>query len=81
MYSLEHTDVPKVFVKSHHIGHSFTNVIRGNCCATMCSSDELFQLLLNNDPRLCRLPTPAGKTRQKDKHGRTNNVFFAHARA
>jgi hypothetical protein len=53
VYSLEHTDIPKVSFTTHHVGHccpyairwhccalghSCTNAIRGHCCTTMCSN-------------------------------------------
>jgi hypothetical protein len=50
LYSLEYTDIPKVFFTPHHVGYCGNNVIPGHrctcvptvtlghCCATMCST-------------------------------------------
>jgi hypothetical protein len=32
VYSLEYTDIPKVFFTPHHVGHCSTKTIRCNCC-------------------------------------------------
>jgi hypothetical protein len=32
VYSLEYTDIQKVFFTPHHVGRCCTNLIRGHCC-------------------------------------------------
>jgi hypothetical protein len=63
VYSLEYTDISKVFFMSQHVGHRCINVIRGHCCAlghsctdgvrdhyctTLCCKNDLFPVLCNN---------------------------------
>jgi hypothetical protein len=50
-YSLEYTDIPKVFLAPHHLRHCCTNVIRGYCCATMCSNNDMFSVMQIAHPR------------------------------
>jgi hypothetical protein len=48
VYSVEHTDIPKVFFSPHHEGHCCTNAIRDHCCTVIwvyccpavCSNNE-----------------------------------------
>jgi hypothetical protein len=54
VYSLENTNIPKVFFTPHYVGHCCTvirghyctlshscSVVLGHCCATMCSNNGL----------------------------------------
>jgi hypothetical protein len=60
VYPLKCTNIPKVFFMLHHVGHCYTNAIRGHCLATMslgrcctnviwghCCNQPLFPLLCN----------------------------------
>jgi hypothetical protein len=79
VYSLEHTNIQKVFSTPHRVG---------NCCNEW--SEVIFPLC---HPRSCRLSTPVGKVTPRpsrllttgknatNRYGRLHKVFFAHARA
>jgi hypothetical protein len=46
VFSLEFTDIAKVFFMPHHVGHCCTNVIKGQCCSTTYSNNGLGSFLL-----------------------------------
>jgi hypothetical protein len=46
VYSLEYTDIPKVFFTPHHVGPCCTNVIRGHCCVQIILSLMLSQAIV-----------------------------------
>jgi hypothetical protein len=49
VYSLECTDIPKMFFTPHNVDHcNNIYVIRGYCFSTICSNNDLFPLLRNN---------------------------------
>jgi hypothetical protein len=53
MYSLENTDIPKVFLTPHHVGHCCSNMVRGHCCAAMLQRLLLFALLCSSSDLPC----------------------------
>jgi hypothetical protein len=59
LYSLECTDIPKVFFTPHDVGHYCTDVIWGHSCTVIpCLADWVPHR--NNDSQSCRLSNPMG---------------------
>jgi hypothetical protein len=64
--------------------HSLSNVIRGHCCASVCSNSDLSSnccATMNPGHAGCLPRTRNAIDGQTDMQGRAHNVFFARARA
>jgi hypothetical protein len=72
VYSLEYTNIPKVFFTPHHVGRCCNNAIRGHCCSTMRYNNELGSHCCTTKTLVMQTVYLLGRTRQSDRQTRTS---------